>query len=127
MIAGNSPIISVVLPVYNSENYIKEAIDSILNQTFKDFELIIINDGSVDRSAEVIQAIKDSRIVYVDQQNSGLAATLNRGIQMARGKYIARQDNDDISIPERLDMQVNFMENNPGVALLGTCAEIIDE
>lgn len=119
--------VSVVLPVYNGEKYLREAITSILDQTFSDFELIIINDGSKDRSSDRIGEFKDPRIVYVEQENAGLASTLNRGIAMARGKYIARQDQDDISLPERLAKQVAFLEAHPHCGLVGTWAEIFSE
>jgi len=121
------PKISVILPVYNSEKYLGEAIASILNQSFSDFELIILNDGSTDNSKNVIESFNDKRIVLVDQSNLGLAATLNRGIMMARGELIARQDNDDVSLPDRLEKQIEFLESNPHISLLGTAAEIIDE
>jgi glycosyltransferase involved in cell wall biosynthesis len=121
------PLISVVLPVYNGEGYLRESVDSILNQTFSDFEFIILNDGSTDRSEDVILSYKDPRIKYHKHLNCGLAATLNKGIDLAKGKYIARQDQDDISLPERLQKQIDFMESNPTVALLGTNAEIINE
>ncbi|MCE3259890.1 MAG: glycosyltransferase [Bacteroidetes bacterium] len=122
-----SPKISVILPVYNAEKYIAEAITSILSQTFSNFELIVVNDGSNDRSEEIILSFKDDRIVYLRQKNAGLAATLNKGISLANGEYIARQDNDDISLPERLEKQLNFLEEHKEVSLLGTWAEIIDE
>jgi glycosyltransferase involved in cell wall biosynthesis len=124
---SQSPIVSVILPVYNAEKYLREAIDSILSQTFSDFELIIINDGSSDRSSEIACSYSDSRIIYIEQQNAGLAATLNRGIGIARGEFIARQDNDDISDNQRLRKQVDYLVNHPEVMLLGTGAEIIDE
>lgn len=122
-----APKISVILPVYNAEKYIREAIDSILNQTYRDFELIIINDGSSDGSRNIISGYTDKRIVFLEQSNIGLAATLNSGIDLARGEYIARQDNDDISLPPRLEKQLQFMEANKEIALCGTCAEIIDQ
>lgn len=122
-----SPLISVILPVYNAEKYIKESIDSILNQTYNNFELIIINDGSRDNSAEIIKLYSDQRIRYYEQQNQGLAKTLNTALSYAKGKYIARQDNDDISLPDRFEKQINFLEHNPEIAILGSWAEIIDE
>jgi glycosyltransferase involved in cell wall biosynthesis len=114
--------ISVIIPVYNGASYLHEAIDSMLNQTFKRFELILLNDGSTDSSWEIIQdyAAKDSRIVSVNQrQNQGLPMTLNNGIEIARGKYIARMDQDDISVPERLRLQYVYLEEHPEIALLG--------
>lgn len=119
------PRISVVLPVYNGAPYLKEALDSILGQTFQDFELIAINDGSKDESLEILQACRDPRLVIVDQKNHGLAATLNIGIGMAKGDFIARQDQDDISRPDRFARQILFLEQNPESFAVGTWAEII--
>src|SRR4051812_15533497 len=124
MPASEAPKISVLLPVYNAEPYLKEAIDSVLQQTFADFELIIINDGSKDRSADIIKSYTDKRILFIDQENIGLSATLNKGIALARGEYIARQDNDDISRPERFRKQVTYLDAHPRTMLLGTAAEI---
>ena len=96
------PKVSVLLPVYNAEKYLQEAIDSILRQTFTDFELLLINDGSTDGSEEVIRQYHDDRIVYIKNDgNKGLIYTLNRGIEAAKGTYIARMDADDVSLPER--------------------------
>lgn len=120
----NNPRISVILPVYNGAADLKKAIDSILAQTFIDFELIIINDGSTDESANIIDSINDQRVIVVHQQNAGLAASLNRAIEMARGVFVARQDQDDISLATRLACQLEYMEKNPRCALLGTRAEI---
>ncbi|MBI2720866.1 MAG: glycosyltransferase [Bacteroidetes bacterium] len=127
MKSNNSPLISVLLPVYNAGKFLHESIESILNQTFSDFELIIINDGSKDNSKEIINSFNDTRIVFIDQENIGLAASLNKGLGLARGKFIARQDNDDISLSQRFEKQLMFFEKNPNVALLGTAAEITDE
>ncbi len=127
MPASDTPKISVLLPVYNAEPYLAETIDSVLNQGFSDFELIIINDGSKDRSAEIIRSYSDKRIRFIDQENIGLSATLNKGIAVARGEYIARQDNDDISLPQRFSKQVEYLDTHPSVMLLGTSAEIIDD
>lgn len=116
----------MVLPVYNCEQYLGAAIESILSQTFTSFEFIIIDDGSKDRSAEVMKEFQDERIRIVQQPNQGLAATLNRGIALARGQYIARQDQDDLSYPERLARQVAHMEARPDCVLLGTWAQILE-
>ena len=119
----STPRISVILPAYNSEKYIAEAIESILNQSYKDFELIILNDGSTDKTPEIIQkyADTDKRITFVNNtENRGLIAVLNQGLDMARGEYIARMDSDDISLPERFDKQVKYLDNNPDVGVLGT-------
>lgn len=123
-----SPKISVLLPVYNAENYLKEAIISVLNQTFKDFELIILNDGSTDNSENIIQAFTDSRIRYVaNETNLGLIKTLNKGIALSTGKYIARMDADDICSTNRFEKQFSFLEQNVKVVLCGSWAKIIDE
>jgi glycosyltransferase involved in cell wall biosynthesis len=121
---STAALVSVVLPVYNCPDYIGEAIKSILDQTFKYFEFIIIDDGSTDNTSEVIQTFNDPRIHFFRQQNQGLAATLNRGIEMAHGKYIARQDQDDISLPERLEKQVIYLDSHPECGMVGTWAEI---
>ena len=118
--------ISVVLAVYNGELYLKEAIDSILSQTYKDFEFIIINDGSKDSTAEIILGYNDPRIVYIDNEvNKGLVYSLNVGLSKSRGKYIARMDADDIALPQRLQTQFDFMEANPEVGISGTYVEEI--
>lgn len=119
-----SPTISVILPVYNAASYLQDSIDSILCQTYGDFELIIINDGSRDASGEIIRSYSDSRIVYLEQSNRGLAATLNRGIEFSSGRYVARQDADDIAMPERFARQISFLESHKEYALVGTWAEI---
>lgn len=118
------PLVSVILPVYNGEKYLVEAIESILNQSYQKFELIIINDGSKDRSLSIIKKFKDGRIKFYNQTNKGLAKTLNRGISLAKGIYIGRQDQDDYSYPKRLEKQVDFLNKNPKCGLVGTWAEI---
>lgn len=122
------PKVSVIMPAYNAEKYIAEAIDSILAQTFHDFEFIILNDCSKDRTEEIILSYKDDRIVYLkNEQNLGVAATLNKGLAAAKGEYIARMDADDISLPERFACQVVFLDETPKVAVLGTAVETFDE
>lgn len=114
-------LISVVLPAYNADLYLKEAIDSILAQTFIDFELIVLNDGSTDKTEEIILSYNDNRIVYIkNEKNLGLIATLNKGICFAKGKYIARMDADDICFPERFAKQVEFLEKNQEYVICGT-------
>ena len=118
---NKAPKISVLMPAWNAEKFIREAIDSILAQTFKDFEFIIINDGSTDDTAKIIRSYKDPRIVFVDnKKNQGLIAVLNQGMGMARGGYIARMDADDISMPERFRKQIEYLDANPDVVVLGT-------
>ena len=120
--------VSVVMPVYNGERYLKEAIESILNQTFRDFEFIIINDASTDKSEEIIKTFTDTRIIYIkNDKNLGQAESLNKGIRNARGLYVARMDQDDISLPERISVQSAYMEANREVAILGTWYQEIDE
>ena len=127
MKSGN-PKVTVLMPIYNGETYLKKAIDSILSQTFQEFEFLIINDGSADKSIEVIKSYSDPRIRLIENEiNLGLIATLNKGIDLARGKYIARMDQDDISLPERFARQIAFMDAHPEVGVCGTWAKIIDD
>lgn len=122
------PKISVIMPVYNGEKYLREAIDSILNQTFSDFEFIIINDASKDSTEEIIKSYDDDRIVYLkNEQNLGVAGTLNRGLDIAKGEYIARMDADDISFSHRFQMQVDFLDNNKTVGVCGSNLRIFGE
>lgn len=123
------PKISVVMSVYNGEKFLKESVSSILNQTYRDFEFIIIDDGSTDSSLEILRDFKkeDSRIKLVSRENKGLTRSLNEGIKLAQGEYIARMDSDDISMPERFEKQIAFLEKNKDIALCGTWAINIDE
>lgn len=115
------PQLSVILPCYNAAEFLQEAISSILTQTFPDFELIIINDGSTDSSPEIISKQTDPRIrVLQNEKNLGLIKTLNRGIGAANGKYIARMDADDVSRPERFEKQISFLDSNPQTGVCGT-------
>lgn len=117
----NSPFVSVLLPVFNGEKYIRKTIESILDQTFDDFEFIIINDCSTDLTEQIILSFTDSRIRYISHtKNMRLIYTLNEGIAIARGKYLARIDADDIAFKERLNEQVQFLEKHPAYVLLGT-------
>jgi hypothetical protein len=118
------PTVSVVLPVYNCPEYVGVAIESVLAQTYESFELIVIDDGSTDDTPDVLRRYRDPRIRLFTQTNQGLARTLNRGISEARGKYVGRQDQDDLSRPARLAKQVAFLDGNPRCALIGTWAEI---
>lgn len=120
----NNPLVSVLMPIYNGAADLGKALDSVLSQTFRDFEVIAINDGSKDDSAGLLNAVDDPRVRVIHQDNMGLAATLNRGLSMARGALIARQDQDDLSHPERFARQVAFLQSNPECVLLGTAAEI---
>nr|WP_320057009.1 glycosyltransferase [uncultured Bacteroides sp.] len=120
---NKEPIISVVMPVYNSVLFLKECIDSILNQTFKDFELIIIDDGSSDDSVEIIKSYSDARIKLVLSQHDYINS-LNRGISMSRGKYIARMDSDDIMCVNRLERQYDFMEKKLDIDICGSAVKM---
>jgi len=125
-----APEISVIMPVYNSGQFLEESIESILNQTFTNFEFIIIDDKSNDNSKEIISnyMIKDNRIILIENEdNLGVAAARNRGLEIARGKYIALMDSDDISLPNRLEKEYLFLENNPEFFLVGSSGIRIDE
>jgi len=121
------PLVSVILPLYNAENWIGEAVKSIICQTFEDFELIIINDGSTDGSLAAVEKIKDKRMVIVDQENCGLAAALNVGLKISKGQLVARMDADDTALPDRLLLQVNSFKQNEDLVLLGTGVNYVDE
>ena len=125
------PTISVIMSVFNEETrekYLREAINSILNQTFTDFEFLIINDGSTDRTAEILQSYDEPRIKIINnEKNMGLTKSLNNGLGMARGEYIARMDADDISMPERLNVQYNYMEDDINLAICASSYEQINE
>ena len=124
----NKPRISVIMSAYNGERYLREAIDSILNQTFIDFEFLIVNDGSTDSSLKIIQSYDDQRIQVINnEKNIGATKSLNKAIREARGEYIARQDADDVSLPSRFEEQIKYFEKHPEVALLGTSTYSIDK
>lgn len=118
--------ISVIMSVYNDEIYVAEPIESILSQTFQNFEFIIVDDGSTDNSLELIKGYSDPRIIILEQENVGLTKSLNSAIKVAQGKYIARMDSDDISHKERLQSQFTFLEAHPEYALVGTNVMKID-
>lgn len=120
--------ITVVMPVYNGQKYLRPAIESILNQTFGDFELLVIDDGSTDDSREICRSYGDARIrLQENKENLGLVRTLNKGLDLAGGEYIARMDCDDISFPERFARQVAFMEEHPEIGICGTWYEKISD
>lgn len=124
----NNPLISVLMPAYNAEKYIKEAIESILNQTFSNFEFIIIDDGSIDATEEIIKSFKDSCIVYIkNEKNLGLIKTLNKGISIARGEFIARMDSDDISMPQRFELQLDVFKKYKGVDIVNVALKKMSE
>jgi glycosyltransferase involved in cell wall biosynthesis len=123
----NTPLVSIVMPVYNAEVYLREAIDSILAQSYRNLEFIIINDGSTDTSKDIIFSYTDPRIRYLEnEQNMGIIRTKNKAIDFATGHYIATLDGDDIATPDRIEKQVHFMETHPGHGLCGTMHQEID-
>jgi glycosyltransferase involved in cell wall biosynthesis len=122
------PLITVLMPVYNGERFVLDAVASILAQTFEDFELLVIDDGSTDKTRNLLETISDPRVhVLANPTNLGLIATLNRGLELARGRYLARMDADDLAAPERLARQIDYLERHPHVHVLGCMAELIDE
>lgn len=125
----DKPQVSVLMPVFNGEKYLAQAINSILKQSFDNFEFLIIDGGSTDNSIGIIESFNDSRIKLIHQGKNepGFASALNMGLDMAKGKYIARMDCDDISHPRRLEKQVDFMELNPQIGISGTWIKIFGE
>lgn len=123
------PLISVIMPVYNTAEYLGDAVQSILEQTRTDFEFIIIDDGSTDGSEEIIDryAKSDNRVRVIHQEKGGIVAALNKGLQVAKGRYVARMDSDDISLPERLAKQVALMESNSKIGVCGTACKLIGD
>ncbi len=124
---NEQPLVSIAMPVYNAELFIQKTIESVLKQTYANFELILINDASQDRSKEIIHSFSDCRIRYIENtENLGIVKTRNKCIQYAKGKYIAVLDNDDITLPSRLAKQVEFLESNKDYGICGSFYEIID-
>lgn len=122
------PKVSVIMPAYNAEAYIKEAMDSILCQTFGDFELIVLNDCSGDSTEQIILSYDDPRVVYLkNEKNLGVAGTLNRGLEHAKGEYIARMDSDDIAMPQRLERQVKHLDDHPDLLACGSNAVLFGQ
>jgi glycosyltransferase involved in cell wall biosynthesis len=124
---GTNPNITVLMPAYNAEKYIGWAIASVLGQTYTDFELVIVNDGSTDGTASVITAFNDPRIILINQANRGVAAALNTGLKHSRAPYIARFDADDICYPRRLEKQIRFLQENPEYVLVGSDVDYVLE
>ena len=120
------PKVSVAMSVYNGEEYLRTSIESVLSQSFDDFEFIIVDDGSTDRSGEILRSYTDSRILLLEQSNQGVATALNHALRFAHGEYVARQDADDISLLERFAREVEFLDAHPEVAVVGTAASLID-
>jgi glycosyltransferase involved in cell wall biosynthesis len=125
---STSPAISVLLAVYNGERYLRDAIDSILAQTLRDFEFIVIDDGSTDRSLAILQqyAANDSRMRIVSRPNKGLTVTLNEGLALARGEFLARIDDDDLALPQRFELQIGYLREHPDCVLVGSRVLLID-
>lgn len=123
----NNPKVSVVMSVFNGEKYLHKAIQSVLEQTYDNFEFIIINDGSTDNSESIARSFNDQRIKIISRENKGLVKSLNEGMAMATGKYIARMDADDICDIYRLEKQLNYLEKNNDIDLCGTWAMAIDD
>ena len=123
------PKISVIIPVYNADKYLEEALSSIANQTFKDFEVIAIDDGSTDKSLEILKKWQrqDSRFIIKSRENKGFAETLNEAFAQARGKYIARMDADDVSLLDRFENQYAHMEANPNCVAVGGRYTVFNE
>ena len=116
------------MSVYNGEKYLKQAIDSILTQDFKDFEFIIVNDASTDKTAQILDKYDNARIkVLVNKKNLGLAKSLNIAIKQAKGEYIARMDDDDISLPSRFSKQLEYLQKYSDVGVLGTQIDVIND
>ena len=121
-------LVTIIMPVYNAELYLRDAIESVLAQSYKKFIFMIINDGSTDQSETIILEYKDERIQYIsNEENLGIVKTLNKGIALSHTKYISRMDADDICDPKRLERQISVMEKDSQITLLGTWAELIDE
>ncbi len=117
----NQPLVSVILPVYNGEKYIAEALNSIVNQSYKNLEILVINDGSTDHTESIIKSIADQRIRLINNiENKGLVFSLNKGIELSSGKYIARMDADDIAMSERIELQLQKFEGNKDLIICGT-------
>lgn len=122
-----SPTVTVIMPVYNSEQFIRDAIESVLGQTYTNFEFLIIDDASNDRTVSIVKSYNDPRIHLIEKpQNTGYTLSLNMGLKKAKGRYIARMDSDDISLPKRFEKQVSFLDANPEFILCGTSYSIID-
>jgi glycosyltransferase involved in cell wall biosynthesis len=122
------PHVTVLLPVYNGERFLADAVKSVLSQTFRDFELLVVDDGSTDGSATILESFTDPRIrVIKNEKRQKLAGALNRGIESARGMYIARMDADDVCMPERLAAQVGFMDTHPDIGMCGCWVRTIGD
>lgn len=121
------PLVSVLMTVYNSDKFLNKAIDSILEQTYENLEFLIVNDGSTDKSAEIVRAYKDPRIVFLENDgNKGIVYSRNRLLDISKGKYLAVLDSDDVALPTRLEKQVEFMESHPEYGMCGTYFHVVN-
>jgi len=124
----DTPLVSVIMPVYNGEHFLREAVESILDQTLKDFEFIIINDGSADGTKAILESYQDKRLKILHfQKNQGISTCVNTGLDMAIGQYIARMDADDISQPTRFEKQIRFFEDHKEIGICGTWVELMGD
>src|ERR1700719_557050 len=125
----SSPTVTVIMSVFNGEKFLSETIDSVLNQSFRDFEFVIVDDGSTDATADILSkyALCDGRIRVFRNEKKGRAASLNLAISVANGRYVANTDADDLSMPGRLEEQLAFMEKNPEVGVLGGAFELVTD
>jgi len=122
-----NPKVSIIMSVYNGDKYLDRCVKSILNQSYPYFEYIIVDDGSNDNTRNILESINDSRVNIIHQENIGLTASLNKAMLLSKGEYIARQDADDISLPDRLEKQVEFLENHKDYVLIGSDSYLINE
>jgi GT2 family glycosyltransferase len=125
---ADAPTLSVVMTVYNTERYVAEAVESVLAQTFRDFEFVIVDDGSTDGSTTILNdyAKRDARIRLTSRPNTGIVAAANEGIGVARGKYLARMDSDDVCVPHRFETQVRYLDEHPECVLVGSRVTVVD-
>lgn len=121
------PLLSVIMSVFNGEKYVRETVESVLNQSFRDFEFIIVNDGSIDKTLEILRNFDNNKIKIIDQENQGPAKARNRAIRVSKGKYIGIIDCGDLAFKKKMGIQINFLERNKEIYGIGTWANIIDE
>ena len=122
------PELSIIMPLYNTANYVAQAIQSLLSQTYTNFELIIVDDASTDQSLEIVKSFNDTRIkILTNEKNEGIVFSRNRGLQIAKGKFLAPFDSDDIAMPEKFEKQIIFLKKHPDFGLIGSWVKIIDE
>lgn len=120
-------LVSVILPVYNAEKFLHDSLNSVINQSYSNLEIIVIDDGSTDNSLSIIKGFNDKRIKIISRENKGLIYSLNEGLNIAKGNYIARMDADDIARSDRIETQLKFLLKNKGVSVVGSYANLIDE